>query len=86
MSEKNNVTRFVKSVKGTYTDIKNDKLTSKINRIARIISDNGGKIISYSQPTVVCVGMSAVFIVIMIIYEASEEIPAEAFKEKRINE
>jgi hypothetical protein len=75
-------TRFVKCVKGTYSDVKDDKLTAKINRQVHIINEHGGKIISFSNPTVIGVGMSTVYLVMQIIYEATEEIPSEAFKEK----
>lgn len=77
-----NKTRFVKCVKGTYSEIKEDRFTTKVNRQVRIITEHGGKIISYSNPTVIGVGMSTVYLVVQIIYEAPEEIPSEAFKEK----
>lgn len=77
-----NKTRFVKYVKSTYSEIKDDKITAKTNRIVHTITSNGGKIVSFSNPTVVGVGMSTVYVVVQIIYEAAEEIPSDVFKEK----
>lgn len=74
--------RFVKYIRGTYSEIKDDKLTAKVNRAARAITSHDGKIISFSNPTVVGVGMSTVYVVLQIIYEATEEIPSDVFKEK----
>lgn len=74
--------RYVKCVKATYSEIKDDKFTAKINRIVHTISEHGGKIVSFSQPTVAGVGMSTVYYFVMVIYEAHEEIPSEYFKEK----
>ena len=79
-----NKSRFVKCVKATYSEIKDDKLTAKINRAIHTIVENGGKIVSFSQPTVAGVGMSTVYYFVLIISEAHEEIPPEVFKEKTV--
>ena len=82
MAERNyNNNRYVKTVKVAYSDVQKNRVESKVNETARIIFENGGKIINYSHE-VFGVGFSTVYLLYTIVYEASCEIPAEAFKKK----
>lgn len=83
MAEK---TRFVKIVRLCYSDFQKNKAEAKINNYASIIRNNGGKIVNITPPTVIGVGLSTVYIIYNIVYEADEEIAAKYFKKENANE
>lgn len=76
-----NATRFIKTVRVTYSDVQKNKIDGKVNEVVKVINENGGKVISFTQ-ILFGAGMSTIYLVYNIIYEAKEEIPAEIFKNK----
>lgn len=83
MAEK---TRFVKVIRLCYSDFQKNKAESRINRCVNTIRENGAKVINIMPPTVIGVGLSVVYIVYNIVYEAENEIPTEYFKKDSKNE
>ena len=76
-----NATRFIKTVRVTYSDVQKNKVDGKVNEVVKVINENGGKVISFTQ-ILFGAGMSTIYLVYNIIYEAKEEIPGETFKNK----
>lgn len=76
-----NTTRFIKTVKVTYSDVQKNKVDGKVNEAVKLINENGGKVISFTQ-ILFGAGMSTIYLVYNVIYEAKQEIPAEIFKNK----
>lgn len=71
--------RFTRMVKLTYTDIDRDKADSILNQNVQIIMDNDGKVISFIEE-IIGVGLSTVYMVFFIIYEAPAPISDSVFK------
>ena len=84
-NEKNERCRYIKTIRTTYTDIKNNKVDAIINSTTEIITKNGGKIITITSGDTRGVGVSTVYFVYTIVYEAFAPIPDECFPKKNIH-
>lgn len=74
-------TRFIKAVRVTYSDVQKNKADSKVNEAVKVITENGGKVISFTH-ILFGAGVSTIYLIYNIVYEAKNEIPAEIFKSK----
>lgn len=72
--------RYVKIVKVSYTDVTKNHADDKVNNVIDIIRNNGGKIVSLTQ-NVFGVGMSTVYLLYNIIYEADGVLPHSVFND-----
>ena len=76
----NEKTRFIRTVTTTYSDIVHDSIDKKVNGAIRVITGNGGKVVSILQSVPNGIGVSTVYTTYTIIYEAVDEIPPSVFK------
>lgn len=76
--EKKARNRYIKIIKLTYTDVAKDTIEDKINGVSSIITQNGGKVVSFMEE-VIGVGLSTVYWIFCIVYEAGNEIPPDKF-------
>lgn len=83
MQETSKKRRFIKTVNITYSDVKNNLVDTILNRVLNTIYENGGNFIS-SYTTNIGVGVSPVFLVYNIIYEATNQIDDAAFTKGKI--
>ena len=70
--------RFTRMIKLTYTDIDRDKADNILNQNVQTIMDNGGKVINFIEE-IIGVGLSTVYMVFFIVYEAPAPFPESVF-------
>lgn len=70
--------RYIKMVKTTYNEIKKDISDVTINKVSEAITHSGGRVINITHDNM-CVGMSTVYWVFVITYEAISELPLSCF-------